>query len=137
MDEIVPGLLWQGGTPSRAKVARLGITHVLNLRRASEGTVLEGVSTVCMPIGDAAFGEEPGDYERLEKAVAITLRWLREKKRAYVHCAAGVNRSSLVVALALKEYYGISGAKAIRLLRSKRRISILTNERFIKMIEQR
>ncbi|MHB1447001.1 MAG: protein-tyrosine phosphatase family protein [Acidimicrobiales bacterium] len=67
-----------------------------------------------------------------EEVVYATARWVNDRRRTgltLVHCQAGLNRSNLVVALALM-LEGSSAAAAIQLLRDRRSPAVLCNPRF-------
>lgn len=56
----------------------------------------------------------------MERLVKDVVTAVREGKRVLVACAGGRNRSGLVVALAVREILGCSGAEALQLVQSRR-----------------
>lgn len=51
-----------------------------------------------------------------------------------VHCQAGINRSNLTAALALRKWKGLTSREAIDLLRNKRGNAVLANKSFEKYL---
>ena len=73
------------------------------------------------------------DDQTLFKAVAVVEEALAEGKRVLVHCQAGLNRSSLVVATVLIRQ-GMSADEAITLIRDRRSPTCLCNGTFDKWL---
>lgn len=106
----VEGNLWQGGTPADGGGLPAYFDYVLNL-----------YPWVGYPILRTGL---PGTVIR-------TAHWVNEKRAlgpTLVHCQAGLNRSALVVALALMR--DRTAEEAIALLREKRSPAVLCNRAF-------
>lgn len=122
----VEGNLWQGGTPADAGgVLPAYFKYVLNLYPWEEYVVPPDTEVRKVRLFDA--GEIP-DIDLLEDLA----RWVNEKRAlgpTLVHCQAGLNRSALVVALALIEA-GRTPTEAVNLLREQRSPAVLCNIAF-------
>lgn len=83
----------------------------------------------------APFDDSPTlpSEDFLETLADLTVDFCK-KGSTLVHCMSGINRSSMIVALALVKL-GYSGKQAIDLIRSKRGDDVLSNEVFRKYIE--
>lgn len=69
----------------------------------------------------------------LNSVVRSAMPTIRNGRSVLVHCHAGRNRSALLAALIVRERLGISGAEAVRYLRS-RRPNALANEAFVEYL---
>jgi protein-tyrosine phosphatase len=76
------------------------------------------------------------DGGSVEDAALFVVGLLAKGQKVLVHCQAGLNRSSLVVARALM-YMGQSADEAIAMLREKRSPAVLCNETFEKWLRSR
>ena len=79
------------------------------------------------------YDSEGGEGSVLEEAVTKAVECL-EKGKTLIHCQAGLNRSGLVSALALKRWKGMDGIDAINLLRQRRTPAVLCNEAFEQIV---
>ena len=123
----VEGNLWQGGTPAdspRREVPPF-FTFVFNLYPWQSYNVHPETTVYVHKLYD---GREMPDIEQLE-ATARTVNEARAKAPTLVHCQAGLNRSALVVGLALIRS-GMTADAAIALLREKRSPAVLCNQTF-------
>jgi protein-tyrosine phosphatase len=125
MTEVVPGL-WQGGCADGLVLPR-GIRHVVSLYPWEEYTAEHRLdSSLTVRMYDSEEGV-PDEGLLLELA-----RWVNERRKTgsvLVHCQAGLNRSSLVVALALI-LDGLEPAEAVAHVRSVRSDACLCNRTF-------
>jgi hypothetical protein len=126
----VEGTLWQGGTPATTPNG-LGplFQYVLNLYPwiPYSWDMPKGVECEMRTAELYDRGEVP-DPKLLEDLA----QWVNEKRQlgtTLVHCQAGLNRSALVVALALIRT-GRTPHEAIKLLREKRSPAVLCNASF-------
>ena len=136
--EIVPGL-WQGSLPPLGKAVGQGGFHLLVLcarEHQYPSVYFPDVAVVNAPNDDnAAYG--PLTREKLKTALQAAhrvVKAVKAGKTALVTCAAGLNRSGLVSALALHLLYGWSGDRCIKQVRArrpaKRNIGPLSNSDF-------
>ena len=136
-DRIAP-FLWIGSKPS-AEDCRDFNTVVLCAQELQH-IKLPGCHVVHAPLDDS--GPPPTQREvRVALSAGRTVHALRKRrKNVLVTCQMGVNRSSLVAALALL-YDGMPADKAIRLIRSKRHprnidMMPLSNPHFVQLIRR-
>jgi protein-tyrosine phosphatase len=129
-DAIVDGRLWQGGSPVDYAWARAaGIDVVVDVSDPGDEPAaddLGGIDYRKCPLVD---GDEMPDASQLDELVDHVVAMVRGGRRVLVHCTYGRNRSGLVVALAVRELFGLSGADAANLVRERRRRA-LNNETF-------
>lgn len=123
--EIVPGL-WQGSKPALGPhVAERGFdVLVLCAREYQPASVYFPKVQVIHAPNDDNPALYPFTEESLKTAVQASTAVLearREGKRCLVTCAAGMNRSGLVVAITLHRLYGWSGDVCISKVRNRRR----------------
>ena len=145
-DEIAPRI-WQGSKPPLGQlVAQEGFdTLVLCAREYQPASVyFPGVQVVHAPNDDAPeiypFTEE--NLKTAVRASGLAAQAVEKDHRVLVTCAAGINRSGLVVALMLHRLYGLSGSSCIQLVRRRRKSlregqpKPLSNELFVKALER-
>lgn len=123
MTEIVPGL-WQGGC-HMSLVLPTHINYVVSLY-PWERYIIE--HKVRGELYVRMYDDPNQNTEEVEYIAKQVNRW-REKGQVLVHCQAGLNRSSLIVARALM-LDGMSADEAIALIREKRSPACLCNEGF-------
>ena len=128
--EIVPGL-WMSG--SRATLASGRFDRVLTLCAESNEKVAvpAGTDALVWRIPDA----ELTDPERVRDWARQIAGWMAEDETVLVRCAAGLNRSGLVVARTLIEQ-GLTPTEAVMLVREKRRADALNNPWFVEWLHQ-
>lgn len=120
--EMIRDRLWQGPWPNHLNhvVKELRLDLVVNLEFTSHASSRHGnpsFDTIWFPMHDNDTLPELGELHRI--CSRVTQR-IRRGGRVLVHCAAGLNRSGLVTALVVREYYGIDGSAAVDLVRRKR-----------------
>jgi protein-tyrosine phosphatase len=119
--ELVEGRLWHGGCPvDFGWVRRAGIDVVLDLADPDAyppAEEIDGLIYLKCPLVDGSVMPEPGLTLRL---AALVAGLVRERHRALVHCTFGRNRSGLLATLVVRELLGLSGAEALRYVRSRR-----------------
>jgi hypothetical protein len=118
----VVGDLWQGGAPT---VLPSYFRHVLSLYPWARYAIPDGVEFRAERLLDSTDVPDPALLEEL----AAWVNDRRGRGPTLVHCQAGLNRSALVVALALIRD-GRSPKHAIELLRAKRSPAVLCNPAF-------
>lgn len=122
--------LHQGSEPPRGtKLRRAGFDVVVlcAMEIQPPSSAFVGVEVLHYGIDDGPV--TPMLWTRANRAAKAVARRIRAGKRVLVTCAMGRNRSGLVVALALRELTGRSGARIVRHVRSLR-ANALTNPHF-------
>lgn len=119
-DEIIPNL-FLGNHPKH--ITRF--KYVFAMNSCPTYHVGIGQMVVCRPINDAPYIPDESVLHETAKMVLDCV----EKGTTLVHCTAGINRSSLIVALALI-HKGMKPADAISLIREKRSEICLSNQTF-------
>lgn len=77
-----------------------------------------------------AYDSHDVDYNSFQNGAILAMEWLEEGYKVLVHCQAGLNRSSFVVALILMELYKMSPDEAINHIRKTRSNLCLCNDHF-------
>lgn len=119
-DKIVDNL-WVGGDP----VDVTKYQYIVAVNKAPTYHIPNGTMVVVYPFDDA---DMLPDLHKLQE-LADTVNRFSDQGVTLVHCSAGLNRSALVVALALIKR-GMTPGDAIALIRSKRGSDALHNKTF-------
>ena len=122
--------LWIGGDPYPAVPQKFAL--VVDMA-GFDYKVPRSATRYAFPILDDPEIEPPAEH--IARAVNLIRHWRKVavQRQALVHCQVGLNRSALVVALALV-HDGMAPEAAIHLLRRKRDAYVLCNERFEAMV---
>lgn len=135
----VHGNLWQGGCQTGLVLPK-EIINVVSLYRWEQYTLHDGVNVHEQITAYDSDGEETPGGMTPEQILNLGARVneLCEQGPTLVHCQAGLNRSSLIAAVALV-LGGVvrSGAEAVALLREKRSPACLCNRSFERWITRR
>jgi hypothetical protein len=99
---------------------------ILNLWPWGSYFVPEGTEKIDV----VAYDGSEVDYNTFQNAAILVMDWLEEGHKVLVHCQAGLNRSSFVVALVLMERYKMSADEAINHIRKSRSEMCLCNDEF-------
>lgn len=131
-NEVVPGL-WQGGHDVRSQdgtacVVRDEFDLVVSLATREGYGPADGVEQVVVRMADA--GIDPALGERLDAVARDVADAVTGGRRVLVRCSGGLNRSGLVVALALIRL-GHPSDEAVALVRAARGPWALTNPGFV------
>jgi len=130
--EIIPGLIYQSPALTEwAPIANRGINIIVDLEGGLDNIIPrvspESLLYICYPIID-------GDLPRIDTMWKIAefcanlIRW--ENKKLLSHCAAGINRSSLMNGMILHKLFPEwSGRKIVETIK-KGRPGALTNKNF-------
>jgi hypothetical protein len=121
--EVVPGL-WIGGDAADVPPE---VTTVVTMEGVTPSLGLTGVLEHRYPLRDTRW--EPVARGPLEAAVEVVAS---RSGPVLVRCRHGVNRSALVVCLALRQE-GLSGAEVVEFVRTARP-GVLTNPYFVDLI---
>ena len=126
LDEVVPGL-WQASSELEPpELFAQGFDAIFDLGDWPRGHGVPGRAYVYYRIEDVPLIEDPSAIDALGEQVASRVR---AGERVVVNCAAGLNRSGLLVGRALIAL-GYLPADAIELVRCARGPHALCNERF-------
>lgn len=125
---VVEGNLWQGGCQGDLVLPEF-IKHVVSLYPWEKYKVKHNLdSEVYVRMFDDA--ESPVDSE-LIRSLGAWVNVCRRRGSVLVNCQMGMNRSSLVVAEALKQNNpAITGDEIIKILRERRHPAVLCNPAF-------
>jgi protein-tyrosine phosphatase len=135
------GGIWNAG--NMAKVARAGVTHVIDMQIEFDDTPLAdgyGVQVLWNPVDDD-FHPKPAEV--FERGVEFALAALAEPEtRLYIHCAAGVHRAPMM-ALAVLCALGWRQVDAMELIEGRRPtvdfadVYVKSVERYLRMRQGR
>lgn len=136
----VVGNLWQGGC-ANDMILPEDIVHVISLYRWEKYILHDGVRTheqiTAYDSSDTTDGLGGMSFEQIF-ATAQKVADCCADGPTLVHCQAGLNRSSLIAAVALILMGEVeTGAEAVALLREKRSPAVLCNKAFEKWIVER
>jgi len=124
--------LWIGGAPSIPEIAGKFDTLVLCAKEL-QGYHPKSMKVIHAPLNDAAL--DPKSIVRAFDAGIKVYDELQAGKKVLVTCAMGLNRSSLVAAIALL-LTGMSAKEAIATIRKRRSPKALFNQHFVKLLEK-
>lgn len=130
--------LYQGSLPPYGpELAEQGVrTLVLCAKEWQPGdNLFPGVEVLRCPYEDRDGLMSRSDWEQVSRMASAVAARVRREKRTLVTCAAGLNRSGLVTALALVELYGCSGSEAVAWVRRERE-GALFNKTFVSYLER-
>jgi hypothetical protein len=137
-DEVAPYLSvgchdYEGPDGSRRRaVVTDEFDVVVSLYRQRGHGPAAGVEHHTMSIPDAQL--QDADVAEVERLAAVVADAVRARRSVLVRCQAGLNRSSLVAALALVQL-GWSPANAITTIRERRSVNCLFNRSFVAFVE--
>jgi protein-tyrosine phosphatase len=132
VDQIVPGL-WQGGYPARGgALRRNGFDAVVLCAREHQpsGKYFRGIRVFHAPMNDDPAGLTSTERETFLNAASKVCQLVTRGSTVLVTCAAGLNRSGIVSAQALK-CMGYTADDAIHLVRQARGDFALFNKAFV------
>jgi protein-tyrosine phosphatase len=95
-----------------------------------------GTTVVHAPILDNLWGVTLAEREMIDRTARLVARALRAGKTVLVTCNAGLNRSGVISALALRHVYKMPAEQAIALVRRARGPAALGNHHFIEIIKR-
>jgi len=129
-DEVIPGLVQGDTTHDPLQMLVLEFDALVDLCGWDRGIGLEGLPYTFQQIDDVPWIDDEDAVHALGVDVAAHVR---DGKRVAVNCAAGLNRSGLIVGRALIEL-GYSPAAAIGKVRAARGVWALSNVAFTKFL---
>lgn len=124
--EILGGKLWQGGCIDGLAMHDR-FDFILSLYPWEKYAIDERTNRY-----EVAMMDQAGDIDKdlvFELAATVAF-WLERGANVLVHCQAGLNRSSLVVATLLVRHVGVSPAEAVETIRAQRCDACLCNADF-------
>jgi len=121
--------LWLGSYPDKHLHPRF--KYSLSTNQTADYQYTSNQLVISAPFGDIAWLPP---VERIEELGKL-LYDLSQNGPTLVHCAAGINRSSLICGIALL-HYGFSGVEAVELIRKKRYKMCLSNHVFREWLEE-
>ena len=129
-DEVIPGLYQADTTYTPLELFECGFDVVFDLCGWDRREGVEDRPYVFLPIDDVPWIDDPEAIDDLGRAVASLVR---AGRRVVVNCAAGRNRSGLLVGRALIEL-GYPADAAIALVRLARGQHALSNHEFARWL---
>ena len=133
-NEVAPGL-FVGSKPSPGRHADIDAIVLAAMEYQPPAHLFPGTEVIHAPLDDA-----PGRHMREDEIAIATktadrvARLLRSGRRVLCSCQMGLNRSSLVAALAMHEVYGMSADAIVTRLRRARGRWALSNPNFEKLL---
>lgn len=118
--------LYESGDESTGYEVWPRFDKILNLYPWGNYEVPEGTEKVDV----VAYDGNEVDYQTFQNAATRVMAWLKEGHKVLVHCQAGLNRSSFVVALVLMREYDMTAEEAIQHIRNSRSQMCLCNDEF-------
>jgi protein-tyrosine phosphatase len=132
--EVAPGL-FVGSKPSPGRYEGFDTIVLAAMEYQPPAHLFPGTEVIHAPLDDA-----PGRHMREDeiaiatKAADRVARLLRSGRRVLSSCRMGLNRSSLVAALAMHDVYGMSADEIVARLRRARGSWALSNPNFEKLL---
>jgi protein-tyrosine phosphatase len=130
----VAGGLWMGSAPDPSSHLDFD-TLVLCAKEYQPRGKFSGLEVIHVPLDDSGVPMLPQEKHGAMVAARQVAMRLREGKRVLVTCAAGLNRSGLVSALAMG-MLGATAAVAIESVRRARGPRALSNPYFVSFVER-
>ncbi len=132
--EVVPGL-FVGSKPAPGRHTGIDVIILAAEEYQPPAELFHGAEVIHAPLDD-----DP-DRPMREDEIATVIRTarrvarrLRAGRRVLASCAMGLNRSSLIAALAMHEVYGMSADEIIALIRRARGAWALSNPNFEQLL---
>jgi len=132
--QLIDGKLWQGAFVVDWKdINALGIRCVVNVSE-TEHPINKSRFTGQIVNWQIDDGDEMPDLFILDAITTLVAQNVKNGIPTMVHCAAGLNRSGLVNAIALIKLTGWDGRKVISVMRDARDPMVLCNDVFEKFV---
>lgn len=137
-DEVCPGL-WQGSVPPKGTELRQAGFNLLVLcayEHQQPTMDFPGVSLLRIPLDDVS--DAVSDRVLLAHVLPVAhavAGMVMDGMKALVTCHMGLNRSGLIVGLALRELTGWSGEDRVARIRAARGPFALGNSQFRRLVE--
>ena len=137
-DSRIASKLYQGSLPPYVEELHRARIHTIVLcarELQPDDWRLPGIEVLRCPFVDVAEPVGLSTLRMIDQTSTAVAARVRAKQRTLVTCAAGLNRSGLVTALALTKLYGISGHDAVKWVQ-RERPGALFNPVFAAILEQ-
>ena len=132
--EVVPGL-YVGSKPRPGKHDGIDVIVLAAMEYQPPAHLFPGTEVIHAPLDDAPGRRMREDEIAIATKVADRVaRLLRTDRRVLVSCLMGLNRSSLIAALAMHDVYGMSADEIVSRLRRARGRWALSNPNFEKLL---
>ena len=134
VSKVIPGL-YIGSKPSPGRHDGVDVIVLAAMEYQPPAQLFPGIEVIHAPLDDA-----PGRHMREDEIVIATkaadrvARLLRAGRRVLSSCQMGLNRSSLVAALAMHDVYGMSADEIVSRVRRARGRWALSNPHFEKLL---
>ena len=134
VSKVIPGL-YIGSKPPPGKHDGVDAIVLAAMEYQPPAHLFPGTEVIHAPLDDA-----PGRHMREDeiaiatKAAERVARLLRAGRRVLSSCQMGLNRSSLVAALAMHDVYGMGADEIVSRLRRARGMWALSNPNFEKLL---
>jgi len=134
VSKIVPGL-FVGSKPPPGRHEGIDVIVLAAMEYQPPAHLFPGTEVIHAPLDDAPGRPMTQDEIAIAtKAAERVTRLLRAGQRVLVTCALGLNRSSLVAALAMHDVYGMSADEIVTRVRRARGPWALSNPNFEKLL---
>lgn len=134
ISEVIPGL-YIGSKPPPGKHDGVDVIVLAAMEYQPPAHLFPGTEVIHAPLDDA-----PGRHMREDEIVTATkaakrvAQLLRAGRRVLSTCQMGLNRSSLVAALAMQDVYGMGADEIVARVRRARGRWALSNPNFEKLL---
>jgi len=130
MSEVAPGL-WVGSKPKPGSIPGIDVIVLAAQEYQLPAALFPDTEIIHAPLDD-----DPRRLMRLDEIALATrtanrvARRLRAGRRVLATCQMGLNRSSLVAALAMHDVFGMSADEIVTRIRQARGVLALSNPSF-------
>jgi len=132
--EVVPDL-FIGSRPVPGRPTHVDTIVLAAMEYQPSADLFPGVEVIHVPIDDDPSRPMPaGEIDAAVRAGRRAARRLRAGRRVLVSCVMGLNRSSLIAALAMSEVYGMPADEIIARIRQARGAWALSNPHFERLL---
>ncbi len=120
---LVAPRLWQGSRPlCGSALDRIGFDVVVlsAMEHQLSASCLRGVKVILAALDDSGPPPTASEIAEANEAAQLTARYYVQGDRVLITCWQGRNRSGLITALVLREAFGMSGKRAIEIVKAAR-----------------
>lgn len=132
--EVIPGL-FVGSKPSLGRHADVDVIVLAAIEYQPATELFPGAEVIHAPLDDdPSRSLREDEIATATRTASRVARRLRAGRRVLASCAMGLNRSSLIAALAMHEVHGMSADEIIMRLRRARGAWALSNPNFERLL---